>query len=134
VVGGALVAAAAVSGYLVFGRGAPAPRASAPTRVDTVPVQEPGFVPPRAADPRTRERVAVPPVASLGYITVNAEPYGELYIDGVDVGPTPVVRHRVPAGVHTIKVVREGFKSVEEKVQVDAGNTVPKRYTLLPEQ
>jgi PEGA domain-containing protein len=50
----------------------------------------------------------------------------------VDVGPTPVVRHTVPAGVHRIKVVREGFKTVSDKVQVDAGNTVAKRYTLLP--
>jgi hypothetical protein len=89
--------------------------------------------PPRspAANARARERVA-PPVAARGYITVNAEPYGELYIDGVDVGPTPVVRYAVPPGVHTIKVVREGFKTISEKVQVDAGNTVPKRYTLLP--
>ena len=47
-------------------------------------------------------------------------------------GPTPVVRYAVPAGVHTIKVVREGYKTIVEKVQVDAGNTVPKRYTLLP--
>jgi hypothetical protein len=88
--------------------------------------------PPRAADARTREGVAAPPVAAQGYITVNAEPYGELYVDGVDVGPTPVVRHTVPAGVHSIKVTREGYKTVGDKVQVDAGNTVAKRYTLLP--
>jgi hypothetical protein len=123
IVGSALVAAAGVGGYLAFGRGAPTPRGAPATRVDTTSVREPGVVPPR---------VAVPPVAAQGYITVNAEPYGELYIDGVDVGPTPVVRHKVPAGVHTIKVVREGYKTVEDKVQVDAGNTIAKRYTLLP--
>jgi hypothetical protein len=63
---------------------------------------------------------------------VSAEPYGELYIDDVDVGPTPVVRYAVPRGLHTIKIVREGYRTVTDRVRVDAGNTVPKRYTLLP--
>jgi hypothetical protein len=103
--------------------------------VDTVRVRDTVHVPappqPAVARPRARQPAA-PPAATPGYITVNADPYGELYVDGVDVGPTPVVRYAVPPGVHTIKVVREGYKTVTEKVQVDAGNTVPKRYTLLP--
>jgi predicted Ser/Thr protein kinase len=135
IVGGALIAAAGVGAYLAFGRGV-ASRETPAGRADTVRVQQPGAgaVPlaPSVGRPGTRESVAAPPVAAEGYITVNAEPYGELYIDGVDVGPTPVVRHTVPAGVHRIKVVREGFKTVSDKVQVDAGNTVAKRYTLLP--
>ena len=77
--------------------------------------------------------VLFPLVGREGYVTVNAEPYGEVYVDGVDVGPTPVVHYAVPAGPHTVKVVREGYRAVTEKVQVDAGNTVPKRFTLLPE-
>jgi predicted Ser/Thr protein kinase len=134
VVGSALVAAAGLGGYLVFGRGAPASRGVPAAPVDTVRARAGGFPPPSTppTSPGTRERVGAPPVAVQGYITVNAEPYGELFIDGVDVGPTPVVRHTVRAGMHTIKVVREGFKTVGEQVQVDAGNTVAKRYTLLP--
>jgi eukaryotic-like serine/threonine-protein kinase len=128
VVGSVVVAAAALGGYLALGRGTHASHEPPVARVDTVRVQDSVTVP----APPAGERPAPPPVAAQGYITVNADPYGELYVDGVDVGPTPVVRYAVPAGVHTIKVVREGYKQVGEKVQVDAGNTVPKRYTLLP--
>jgi len=136
-VGGAVVVAG-LGAYLVLGRGGQTSGEPPMVRIDTVHVRDTAAVPapspasPRATNPPPRERVAAPPAAAPGYITVNAEPYGELYIDGVDVGPTPVVRYAVPAGVHTIKVVREGYKSIVEKVQVDAGNTVPKRYTLLP--
>ena len=64
---------------------------------------------------------------------MNANPYGEVYIDGVDTGPTPVVRWPVKPGRHTIRVQREGYKTASDVVQVDAGNTVPKVYTLIPE-
>jgi hypothetical protein len=132
VVGSAVVVAAAL-GYLALRRSAPPHQpvtaSSDSTRVrDTAALRPP---PSRGVNAPVRERI-VPPVAAQGYITVNAEPYGELYIDGVDVGPTPVVRYAVRPGTHTVKVVREGFKTVDEKVHVDAGNTVPKRYTLLP--
>jgi serine/threonine-protein kinase len=138
VVGSAVVAAAGLGGYLALGRRTPTPVAPPAAHVDTLGVRDtrvvpaPSQRPSRDARPHTPERVATPPVAAQGYITVNAEPYGELYVDDIDVGPTPVVRYAVPAGMHTIKVVREGYKTVGEKVQVDAGNTVPKRYTLLP--
>jgi len=127
------VAAVGMGVYLVLSRSTPqavvpAVRVEPPRLGDTIAASGPRV----ASPPPPRERAAPPAVAAPGYITVNAEPYGELYVDGVDVGPTPVVRYTVPAGVHTIKVVREGYKPVSEKVQVDAGNTVPKRYTLLP--
>src|SRR6266702_2115754 len=128
-VSAALVAVAAVGGYLVLGRGTAAPPepASQPaaTRVDTVRVSDTVRVPQRPFRIDRRQPVAVPSAGQQGYVTVNAEPYGEVYVDGVDVGPTPVVRYAVPAGAHTIKVVREGYRSVTERVQVDAGNTVP---------
>jgi hypothetical protein len=79
----------------------------------------------------------VPPPAApqeaQGFVTVNANPYGEVYIDGVDAGPTPVVHWPLKPGRHTIRVQREGYKTRSEDVQVDAGNTVPKVYTLIPE-
>jgi hypothetical protein len=143
-VGIAVVAVAGVAGFLTFGRGTGAKEGNGPAqpppaaRVETVQVRTPGTASAPGASARRppAPRNTAPPPApaeSQGYLTVNAEPYGELFVDGVDVGPTPVVRYAVPPGTHTIKVVREGYRTVTERVQVEAGNTVPKRYTLIPE-
>ena len=79
-----------------------------------------------AAAATAQASVTVGQANSSGF-TCSLDGYTHLQ-DAVASAPT----YAVPAGAHTIKVVREGFKSVSEKVQVDAGNTVPKRYTLLP--
>jgi hypothetical protein len=95
---------------------------------DHAAVQVVARQPDRGAD---RSPVAVP--TSGGFITVGADPFGTVYIDGVQIGPTPVVRYGVPPGRHAIRVERPGFRTIEESVQVDAGNVITKRYTLLPE-
>jgi hypothetical protein len=56
-----------------------------------------------------------------------------VYIDGVQIGPTPVLRHSVAPGRHTVRVERPGYRTITEAVQVDAGNQITKRYTLIPE-
>jgi hypothetical protein len=56
-----------------------------------------------------------------------------VYVDGVDAGQTPLVEYVVKPGRHTVRIEHPGFKTVSETVQVDASNTVRKRYTLLPE-
>src|SRR5205814_9134839 len=58
---------------------------------------------------------------------------GEAYIDGVDAGQTPLAEYVVKPGRHTVRIEHPGFKTVSETVQVDASNTVRKRYSLLPE-
>jgi serine/threonine-protein kinase len=130
VVGVLAVAAAGVGGYLLLGQRA-TPAASS---VDTVRIQDTVRVPaapkPRPAPP---PRVTTPAEQAQGFITVNANPYGEVYVDGVDAGPTPVVRWPVKPGRHTIRIQREGYKTITDALQVDAGNTVPKVYTLIPE-
>ena len=147
-----VVTVAGIGGYLVLGRaGSGEGRDSrsvvpAAPAVDTVllrdtvrvPVAAP-VEPPRRSDrsrPRETKPAATPPapvVAAQGFLTIAAEPFGQVYIDGVDVGQTPVVEYAVKPGRHTIKIERPGFKTVSETVLVDANNTVRKRYTLLPE-
>ena len=55
-----------------------------------------------------------------------------VYVDGVEVGFAPG-EFCVRAGMRTIRIETEGYRPITERLQVDAGNTVRKRYTLLPE-
>lgn len=149
VVAVAAVAAAGVGGYLALGgsreQGAgPAPRSSLPAPsgdtvrvpVATAPVDSTPAKPPPRRSERTKPRETAPPPpppVAKGFLTIAADPFGEVFIDGVDVGQTPVVEYGVSPGRHTIRIERAGYKTVSETVQVDANNTVRKRYTLLPE-
>jgi len=77
--------------------------------------------------------VPAPAAVSQGSLTIDASPFGEVYIDGTDVGQTPVVEYAVAPGRHTIRIEHPGYKTVSETVQVNGNSTVRKRYALLPE-
>ena len=139
-----VVVAAGVGGYLLLGRTGSGERGAVPSTaapvpsVDTVRIQDTVRVPVQASPkppPRTKSkpREAAPAAEAQGFLTIAADPFGEVYIDGVDVGQTPVVEYGVKPGRHTLRIERAGFKTVTEAVQVDASNSVRKRYTLLPE-
>jgi len=107
--------------------------------VETVRVSTP-TPPPVTQTPSRREtrqttrQTAPPPVqAAQGFITVNSDPPGTVFIDSREVGSTPVVEFEVPAGRHTIRVERPGFKTKSETVDVGANATVRKRWVLDPE-
>ena len=74
-----------------------------------------------------------PPEAEQGYLTIDSDPPGEVFIDGVDAGPTPLYRHAVKAGSHLIRIEAPGYKTLSQRIQVDPGNTVSKRFPLIPE-
>jgi serine/threonine-protein kinase len=139
VVIGLVVVAAGVGGYLALrgsreqGAGSRDGSPLAAASVDTVRVQDTVRVPvPRPPAP-AKPRQAAPMVEAQGFLTIAADPFGEVYIDGVDAGQTPLVEYAVKPGRHTIRIEHAGFRTITETVQVDASNTVRKRYTLLPE-
>jgi predicted Ser/Thr protein kinase len=127
----AVLGALGAGGYVLLGRSQPEapPGASVTPPVETVHVAAPAPSPPR----RT-ERPRPPAQGAQGYLTIAADPYGTVYIDGVQIGVTPVFSYGVKAGSHAIRVERAGYRTQSETVQVDAGNTVTKRYTLIQEQ
>ena len=144
---GLVVVAAGVGGYLAL-RGSreqgavPAPRSPLPApSVDTVRIQDTVRIPAQTnpSPPPTRRpasakpREQAPVAQAQGFLTIAADPFGEVYIDGVDAGQTPLVEYAVKPGRHTIRIEHAGFRTITETVQVDASNTVRKRYTLLPE-
>jgi len=126
------VVALGVAGYLVLGRDGRGERGAVPS-VDTVRIQDTVRVPAQLPPARQTTRRSDRAVAAQGFLTIAADPFGEVYIDGVDAGQTPLVEYAVRPGRHTIRIEHAGFKTVTESVQVDASNTVRKRYTLLPE-
>ena len=130
---GLVVVAAGVGGYLMLGRNGGGERGAVPpaASVDTVRIRDTVRVP--AQPSRVPPRRAAPAVEAQGFLTVAADPFGQVYIDGVDAGQTPLVEYAVKPGRHRIRIEHAGFKTITETVQVDASNTVRKRYTLLPE-
>jgi len=145
-VGVAVVAVAGVGGYLALAnkQGAAPPPVSPPPQttrapVETVRVATPTPTPPpatptpRRQTPPPRQTTPPPAQAAQGFITVNSDPPGTVFIDNREVGSTPVVEFDVPAGRHTIRVERPGFKTKSETVDVGANATVRKRWVLDPE-
>lgn len=147
---GLVVVAAGVGGYLVLnGRSTPESKSASPpppvvdtvriedtVRVPAQPVANPKPPPARRAASQKTQVTAPPPAPAAepqGLLTINADPFGEVYVDGVDVGQTPIIEYAVKPGRRTIRIEHPGFKTVTETVQVDANNSVHKRYTLLPE-
>jgi hypothetical protein len=142
-VGVAVVAVAGVGGYFALAnkQSAAPPPVSPPSQttrapVETIRVTAPPppvtQTPPRRQTP-PRQTTPPPVTAAQGFITVNSDPPGTVFIDGRDVGSTPVVEFTVPTGRHTIRVERPGFKTKSETVDVGANATVRKRWVLEPE-
>jgi serine/threonine-protein kinase len=133
VVIGLVVVAAGIGGYLMLGRNRSGEQGAVPpaASVDTVRIRDTVRVP--AQPSRGPPHRAAPAVEAQGFLTVAADPFGQVYIDGVDAGQTPLVEYAVKPGRHRIRIEHAGFKTITETVQVDASNTVRKRYTLLPE-
>ena len=107
--------------------------AKAPSVQTRTPPRRQTQTPPPRRD--ALRNVETPPAAAeaFGFVTVNANPFGTVFIDGAEVGTTPIISFRVKAGRHTIRVERAGYKTKTESVQVDANNTVRRGYTLEPE-
>jgi len=115
---------------------APPPLASSPPPATPAPPQarpRPAEAEsPRVARPPARRaapQVAVaPPPASApapipdpGLLSVNAIPWGSVYLDGRPIGNTPLIDLTVSAGQHRLRVEREGFRPYDRMIQVAPG-------------
>jgi serine/threonine protein kinase len=109
---------------------------AAPTQTAPPPVQTNNQTAPLTRRERrreAREQNQVPAAAS-GLLTIASEPpNAEVYIDGVDVGQTPIIEFSVAAGKHTIRVERAGWKTQTETVTVVADVTVRRKFSLIQE-
>lgn len=88
----------------------PTPHPSAPTSAPhPTPAQPPTFVAtptpthPAPAPPR-HERRPTAAAGSTARLSVSSEPPTEAFLDGSDLGPTPLTDVSVPAGKHTLRL------------------------------
>ena len=135
-VGAIVVVAAGVGGYLTLGRKSAAPSPPPPPPAAVVPGETQRVVAQPPPPPPARRPPPTPPPAAAaeqGFITVNSIPPGEVFIDGRDVGPTPVVEFTVSPGRHSIRVERAGYKTRSETVDVPPNGPVRKNWVLDPE-
>ena len=138
-IGALVLVVVGVGGYLVLGK---KPQASQPPAappvtapVETVRVATQTTPPPappvRRAPPPAPP--PAPPAAAQGFVSVNSNPPGNLFIDGRDLGSVPVIEEPVSAGRHTIRIERPGFKTKTDVIDVPANNTIRRTYVLEPE-
>lgn len=112
------------------------PRPQTPPSAPAIssPEQRPGETASQAADPGIERTAPKPKPAPKQYalLTVASEPWGTLYIDGVEIGPTPVADHRLELGSYRIRIEQEGFRTKTEAIVVRGPNPIRRRYILEP--
>jgi serine/threonine protein kinase len=88
---------------------------------------------PRRPESRpTAVSLAAPKAPTFGFLTINSDPFGTVFVDGVEIGDVPVVNQPLSPGRHIIEVRREGFKTTADTVQVVAGNPIRLSKRLIP--
>jgi hypothetical protein len=79
---------------------------------------------PRAPAARVSVPDPLPPAAigqGVGGLSVESKPTGaKVFVDGRPVGTTPILLASVPAGLHTIRIVREGSRTWSKSFEVIA--------------
>jgi len=93
---------------------------------------DPGQVPSkfRSLFDQVREQTAQELAGSL---SVTCRPSGaKVELDGLTVGDTPVVKGGVPAGLHALRVHKDGFKTLRTAVEVTAGESTVVSDELAP--
>ena len=61
-------------------------------------------------------RTVLKPTESYGIISVNAQPFANVYLDGLKKGETPIELQQVPAGKHLILLTRPGYKDIRHEI------------------
>lgn len=110
----------------------------APSTVRAVPLTPPPVTAPGDAEPRAEPgAAAAPPVTSpppprsapapapaTATLFVNASPWGVAYLNGDRLGNTPRANVSVTAGVHVLRVVRDGYVPFEREIRLRPGQVL----------
>jgi hypothetical protein len=85
----------------------------------------------RRAGPRTTDADRPAPIRQFARLTVASDPYGTLYVDGIEIGDTPIANYQLPVGRRVeLRVERDGYKTKRESIMVNGPNAIRRRYIL----
>lgn len=86
----------------------------------------------RATEAATAPAKPKPAKKENAYLTVASEPWAVLYLDDVEIGPTPVADHPLAPGRYRLRVEQEGYRTKSETIIVTGPNPIRRRYSLEP--
>ncbi|MFH1017911.1 MAG: serine/threonine-protein kinase [Pseudomonadota bacterium] len=97
-----------------------------PGRTYALKVTSPGYEPlVRKITPKVSHEVVdivlKPIVMKYGIISMGANPWAKVWIDGKEIGDTQIVNYKVTAGTHVIEFTNPHFPSIRRKVNVLEG-------------
>lgn len=88
----------------------------------------------RGAAPGTAAPAASVPAAS-GSLLVESRPAGaRVFVDGTDIGVTPVTMPSLAAGPHTVRIERAGYASITTSARIEARTRARVAVTLTAER
>jgi serine/threonine-protein kinase len=101
---------------------------------------QPAPVIPAVVQPEPRESLPVVPAPEKpkpvrmedSYLTVASEPWGTLYLDNVEIGPTPVADYPLQPGRYLIRIEQEGYRTKSDIIVVTGLNPIQRQYRLEP--
>lgn len=71
---------------------------------------------------------------NTGSISISAIPWATIIIDGEKIGPSPILNHRLPVGVHEIIFRHQDYKEVRKKIEIKSRENDPLIVDLRSDQ
>jgi serine/threonine protein kinase len=84
--------------------------------------------------PSTKKEQKSKPSPRFGYLSINAMPWAEVYLDGKKIGVTPV-KKKIPAGKHWLKLYNRNQKIAKTiEIQIKPGMLTKKEVRLFKKE
>ena len=111
---------------------APVDRMPEPVASQPKPLVAPPVSLPAEGEGAVRAAAKPKPVRESAYLTVASEPWGTLYLDNLEIGPTPVADYPLQPGKYRLRIEQEGYRTKTEIIVVTGPNPIRRRYSLEP--